>query len=122
MGTMTITEETYGSVKKIKASWAITSADSGAVSGQTSTAYNGALQRLVTVPDASSAPAANYDITVSDQDSTDALMGGGANRHSANTEQVAAASLGIVANDKLTFKVTNAGSTSHAGAIYLYIR
>jgi hypothetical protein len=58
---------------------------------------------------------------MSDQDSTDILMGAGANRHSANTEQVIASSLGIIANDKITINVTSAGS-SNAGAVIVYIR
>lgn len=116
----TITEETFGSVKKVKFAWAIASSSSGAVGGTTTGAYNGAVERLVTIP-GGSAPSANYDIVINDQDSTDILMAGGANRHSANTEQVNAASLGIVANDKLTLAVTNAGS-SCAGETILYIR
>lgn len=122
IGTSVVTaEETYGSVKKITFTWTIVSSSSGGATGATSNAYNGAIERLVTIPDGSSAPSANYDITVSDQDSTDVLMAGGANRHSANTEQVNAASLGVVANDTLTLNVTNAGS-SCAGVVHLYIR
>ena len=117
----TITEETHGSIKKIKFAWAVLSSSSGGMAATTSYAYNGEVHRLVTIPNGSSAPSANYDITVSDQDSTDVLMAGGANRHSANTEQVNAASLGVVANDKLTINVTNAGS-SCAGEAILYIR
>jgi len=118
---MTFVEETFGYPKKITATWTVASGGGGAVSATTSIAYNGTVERLVTVPDASSAPAASYDITVSDQDSTDVLMGAGANRSAASTEQDLAASLGIVAYDKLTFKVTNAGSSSAGGTIYLYI-
>ena len=119
---VTIAEERHGSVKKVKFTWATASSSSGGVTAQTSYAYSGAVQRLVTVPGAgSSAPSANYDVTMSDQDSTDILMAAGANRHSANTEQVGAASLGIIANDKITFNVTNAGS-SNAGVAYVYIR
>jgi hypothetical protein len=115
-------EETFGSVKKITFTWAIGSASSSAVTGGTTTAaYNGAVERLVTIPDGSTAPSANYDITVSDQDSTDILIAGGQNRHSANTEQVNAASLGVVANDTLTLSITGAGA-SCAGVVHLYIR
>lgn len=117
--TMTLTEETFGSVKKISASWV---EGSGAATATTTNYYNGAIERLVTVPNGSSAPAASYDITVSDQDSTDVLLGAGGSRAAAAVEQVKAASLGIVANDKLTFNVTNAGSSSGAGTIHLYIR
>ena len=92
------------------------------MTAQTTYAYNGAIERLVTIPGAgSSAPSANYDIAMSDQDSTDVLLDGGQNRHSANTEQVGAASLGIIANDKITFNVTSAGS-SNGGTAILYLR
>jgi hypothetical protein len=121
--TCTIIEEVYGSVKKIKWDWAADS--TGAVSiaaAQTTNVYNGALERLVTVPDGGgAAPSASYDITVLDQDSTDTLMGGGGSRATAATEQVKAASLGVVANDKLKLVVANAGA-SNAGIAYLYIR
>ena len=118
----TVTEETFGSVKKVTFAWATLSSSSGGVTATTTGAYNGAIERFVTIPGAgSSAPTASYDITVSDQDSTDVLMAAGGSRHTANTEQVNAASLGIVANDTLTINVTNAGS-SNGGTAILYIR
>ena len=58
---------------------------------------------------------------MSDQDSTDVLNAKGANRHTANTEQVKAASLGVIANDTITINVTNAGS-SNGGTAIVYIR
>jgi len=118
----TITEETFGSVKKVKFVWTTASSSSGGTTGTTSSAYNGAVERLVTIPGAGAlAPTASYDVVVNDQDSTDTLMGGGIDRHTANTEQVNAASLGIVANDTLTLAVTNAGS-SNGGTVVVYIR
>lgn len=119
----TITEETYGSVKKVK--WAWTSAADGtvgaaAVSSTTTNAYNGEIIRLVTDPGAT-APTDDYDIVVNDADGNDVLMGAGANRDTTNTEQVLASSLGCVANDTLTLLVTNAGD-SKVGTVYLYIR
>jgi hypothetical protein len=121
--TCVITEETYGSMKKIKWTWQVDSAaaQAAAASRQTSNAYNGAIERFVTIPDGSSAPAANYDVTILDQDSTDVLVAAGASRHSANTEQVLASSVGVVANDKLTISVANGGA-SGAGVAILYIR
>ena len=121
--TCTVVEERHGSLKKIKWDWKSNSA--GAVSiaaAETTHAYNGALERFVTVPDGGgAAPSASYDCTVLDQDSTDTLMGGGSSRATAATEQVKAASLGVVANDKLKLVVANAGA-SNAGIAYLYLR
>ena len=122
---VTCTEERIGNVKKI--TWAWTAHTDGVVatatSGATTTyAYTGVLERLVTVPGTGDdAPDADYDVIVYDADSVDALMAGGANRHTSNTEQVAASSLGIVANDKLTLYVSGAGS-ANKGTVYLYIR
>jgi hypothetical protein len=61
-GTVTASEETYGTVKKITLAW--TSATSGDVSGTaTSNAYSGAISRFVTVPSTSAAPDLNYDVS-----------------------------------------------------------
>lgn len=118
--TATFVEERYKTVKKISIDWVSDSA--GVATGTTENVYDGLVERLVTVPDgAALAPSASYDITLSDQDSTDVLMGAGANRHSANTEQVLAASLGVVAYDTLTVNVAGAGA-SNAGSVYVYIR
>ena len=116
----TITEERHGTVKKVKAVWV--SAANGTASGTTTYAYSGEIIRLVTVPAAAgSAPTDDYDVVVNDEDSTDVLMGAGANRDTANTEQVLASSLGCVANDKLAFAISNAGDTK-GGTVYVYIR
>lgn len=122
-GTCTITEETYGSMKKVKWVWTTDSGASqaAAASRTTSYAYNGAIQRLVTIPDASSAPSASYDVTVLDQDSTDVLMGAGASRAAASTQQVLAASLGVVANDTLKLNCASTGAST-AGTVIVYIR
>lgn len=124
LGTVTITEETFSTVKKIKFEW--TSENGGANAGKatktTTGVYSGEIIRLVTVPGAAAAaPTDDYDVTVTDEDSTDVLMGAGANRDTLNTEQVLASSLGCVANDKLTINVTNAGDGKQ-GTLYLYIR
>ncbi len=122
VGTAVYTEETYGTVKKITMAWT-SSADTGAVSGTSTTnAFSGEVIRLVTVPaTAGDAPDDNYNVTVLDEDGTDVLMGAGAARDTANTEQVLGSSLGCVANDKLELRVSAAGN-SNKGTVYLYIR
>jgi len=120
-GTVTITEETYGTIKKIKFSWTSgDGAEDGTASGQTTNVYSGKILGLATDP-GSPAPTDDYDITVTDEDGMDVLMGGGADRDTANTEYVLSASLGAVANDKLTINVAAAG-TNKKGIAYLYIR
>lgn len=121
---VTLTEERIGVIKKI--TWAWTAHTDGKVAITTTNAvtvgiYNGEIVRLVTVPDGVAAPTDNYDVMIYDGDSVDVLVGAGADRDTANTEQVLASSLGVVANDKLTLYVENAGSGGK-GTVYLYIR
>lgn len=118
-GTVVKTEETFGTVKKVKFEW--TSDAAGAADAVTSNAYSGVIERLVTIPDGAAAPTTLYDVVVNDEDSTNVLMGAGADRSATVTEQVLASSLGIVANDVLTLAVTNAGATKK-GIVILYIR
>jgi hypothetical protein len=119
-GTVTVAERTHTSVKKI--TWAWTSDASGNADLVTTKAYDGVLQRLITVPaGGGSAPTDNYDIVINDGDGFDVLLGAGANRDTATTEQVASASLGVVAGDTLTLSVSNAGNAK-SGTTHLYIR
>lgn len=121
----TITEETLGSVKKIKWVW-VSAADGtvGAALVDTTTdeAYSGECLRLITVPaTGADQPDDNYNVTVLDEDGVDVLIGAGATRDDTNTEQVIAANLGAVANDKLKLAVSAAGA-GLGGTVYLYIR
>lgn len=115
---VTITEITYGTVKKIKFAW--TSAADGTASGATPNVYDGQALMLVTDPDGTDAPTDNYDITITDSDGVDVLAGVGADRDTAVTEYVVA-NLGAVAKSKLTINVANAGAAKK-GIAYLYIR
>lgn len=121
---VTITERTHTSVKKI--TWAWTSAADGTAGGsggggRTSVAFDGVLERLVTVPDGTAAPTDNYDITITDEDSVDVLVGAGANRSATATQQVTTASLSAAAGSRLTLNVTNAGNAK-SGTVHLYLR
>ena len=118
-GTVTVTEKKHGTIKKIK--WAWTSTAGGVADKQTTYAYYGRCFALVTVPSGVAPPTDLYDITITDGDSIDVLLGAGANRATATIQYVAEASLGGVAGDKLTLNVTNAGDTKQ-GTVYLYLR
>lgn len=123
-GTVTITETTHTVVKKIKFAWSsgTSGGDAGNATGTTTAAYDGKLELLTTIPSGGgTAPDDNYDIAITDSDSVNVLAGGGADRDTANTEQVLGTSLGAVAGSKLTFTVTNAGN-GKAGTAYLYVR
>ena len=121
---VTCTEETYSGIKKI--TWVWTAHTDGKVAAttancETTKIYTGTIERLVTVPNVN-APDDNYTILIYDEDDVDVLMAAAtANRDTANTEQIAASSLGVVANDKLTLYIEGAGS-GNQGTVHLYIR
>lgn len=113
-------EEKMSHVQKIRFDW--TSETDGTATETTSEIYNGEIIRLVTIPGAGGvAPTAAYDVVVNDEDDTDVLMGAGADRSNSAVEQVLAANLGIVANDRLSLSITNAGS-GKSGTVIVYIR
>ncbi|MHB1042365.1 MAG: hypothetical protein ACYC0Q_05960 [Eubacteriales bacterium] len=115
-----VTEVTFNPVKKIKFEWVSDAA--GAATGPTTKIYSGQILRLVTIPGtAANQPTDLYDVVIRDGDSVDVLAGTGANRSNVNVEQVLAASLGAVGNDKLSLEVSNAGNTKSGGVI-LYLR
>ncbi len=121
-GTVVLTEETFGSMKKIKFGWtAGMTGESGLVSKATINSYNGEIQRLVTVPNVAPDAPSSYNLTVLDEDGYDVLMGAGAARSATATEQVLASSLGVVANDKLAIGITGANYGKKGTAI-IYIR
>lgn len=121
---VTLTEKTHQPIKKI--TWAWTAHTDGKVAttttnAATTNAYSGEIVRLVTVPH-TNAPDDNYTVKIYDDDSVDVLMdAAAANRDTANTEQVAASSLGIVAYSKLTLYIEGAGS-GNQGTVHLYVR
>ena len=117
-GTVTVTEITVGSVKKITWSW--TSDASGDADALTTTGYSGEIILLTTDPGAT-APTDNYDVVINDADGEDVLLGAGANRDTANTEHVQGTSLGAVAGSTLNCVVSNAGNAKD-GEAHLYIR
>lgn len=121
---ITKTEETIGVIKRVKWEWTAHTDGKVAVAtagAATSSTFNGEIVRLVTIPDATTAPSALYDVVVYDEDGADVLVGAGANRSATATEQALPANLGVVANDKLTLYVENAG-VSKKGTVILYIR
>ena len=117
-GTVTVTERTHSSVKKITWSW--TSDGSGDADAITTKGYSGEIILLTTDPGAT-APTDNYDVVVLDADGEDVLLGAGANRDLANTESVQKTSLGAVAGSKLNCVVSNA-DLAILGEVHLYLR
>ena len=118
-GTVVVTEETFGTIKKVTFAW--TSTAGGAADAPTVATFSGKIEALVTIPDAADAPTALYDVTVTDADGVDVLAGAGANRSATATELVLSSLLGIVANDLLTVNITNAGAAKK-GRVIVHLR
>lgn len=117
---VTITDETYSTIKKVKFAW--TSDGSGDASGTSTNSYSGDILGLVTVPGTGDdKPSDNYDLTITNADSVDVLNGSGANRDNTNPEYVQGTSLGWVTNSPLTATIAEAGATK-SGTAYLYLR
>lgn len=121
-GTVVLTEETHGTIKKVKFAWTSgKNGDAGKADKTTEEAYSGKILGLCTVPDAVAVPTADYDVRVLDEDGIDVLMGAGADRSDTVTQYVLSTSLGAVAYDTLTLEVRNAGAEKK-GIVYLFIR
>jgi len=128
-GSVTISEVRFGSVKKTSYAW--TSDASGDVSGGATPLISGEIVRIVTDPDGSSAPTANYDILLKDEDSVDLAQGLLANRHTSNVEDVfpraeqtvgsTTALLPIITHSLLDCVVSNAGNAKK-GEVHVYWR
>jgi hypothetical protein len=120
-GTATKTETTPFAVKKIVWSWTSgTAGEGGTVTSATTASFTGKIIGLTTDPGAT-APTDNWDVTITDSAGHDVLLGAGADRDTANTENVASASLGAVAGSPLTLNITNAGDAK-TGVVILWIQ
>lgn len=120
-GTVTVIEESLGSMKKILWTWV--SSAGGAADLQTTLAYTGAIERAVFIPDSGGTQPTNlYDVTVLDEDSADVLIGLGADlSNTAAVGKAASNGLGAVANDRLYLHVINGGNAK-GGKVVLYLR
>jgi len=122
-GTVTITEENFGSTKLIKWAWIGGTAETTIASATTTSFYSGKALFCVTVPGTSDAPADDYDVTVIDKNDVDVLADGGLDRATGTTESILTGSLGAVANSQLELSVTASGSSGTAnGVVYLWVR
>lgn len=121
-GTISFTEITHATVKKIKAEWTSgQGAYEGTASATTTNYYSGRLFGACTVPDGVASPTDDYDIEVLDSDNVDVALNALHDRDTADTEYVSEASMGGVAESQLTISIEHAGDTKQ-GILYLYIR
>lgn len=119
-GTVVVTEQTFGVIKKVTFAW--TSDAAGNADGVTTKIYDGKIEALATVPaGGGTAPTDLYDVIVADDDNFDVTVAAGQNRSSTVIQQVLSSSMGVVASQKLTLHVTNAGNAKQ-GTVYVYVR
>lgn len=120
-GTVTVSVYNIGTIKKVVFAWTSgTVAEGGTASGATTVALDGMVLGFTTIPSGAAAPTDNYDITITDAQGHDILLGAGANRDTANTEHVSTGMAGA-AESLLTINVTNAGDAKQGTAI-LWLR
>ncbi|MGB7531818.1 MAG: hypothetical protein WA977_02415 [Halobacteriota archaeon] len=101
--------------------WSFLSSAGGAASEQTKK-VSGKVKRMVTNPDNTDTPDANWDLTITDEDGVDILEGEGANRDpaGAGTSEGYAFTISELIASKLTFTVANAGAAKK-GVVKLYL-
>lgn len=101
--------------------WSFISDAAGDASEQTKK-VSGKVKRMVTNPDNTDTPSANWDLTITDEDGVDILEGEGANRDpaGAGTSEGYAFTISELIASKLTFTVANAGAAKK-GVVKLYL-
>jgi hypothetical protein len=119
---VTITEQTFSSVKKIKFDWTLSTG--GAASETTTKQYDGEILRVVFGP--TNFASTGYAITINDEDGYDILEGGGAALTSGGGQlgvNDGRSPISAVAESTLTFSLTSTGVTAtDAGTCVVYIR
>lgn len=116
---MAVTISGPESVQKV--AWAWTSSAGGAATEATSVDLHGDILGVAFIPGTSGEqPTDNYDVTITDSDGHDVLLGQGANLSNAAAVYKARTVVAGVASSILTLNVTNAGSAK-TGAVILWI-
>jgi len=114
------TQHRIGAVRDIVATVTFDSGD-GSFTATAIPSFSGELATLRTNP-GSTAPTANYDVTLVDADGVDRLQGVGANRHTTNSEEVQVVYSGTAAHpacvfgETLTLTIAN-NSVNSAGTV-----
>lgn len=116
-GTVTTTEAANKQfpINEVKFAW--TSSAGGAADATTTDSYNGEVVEVLIIPGGTT-PSDLFDVTVTDANSVDVLLGQGANCSNANTTRVTGCT-SVVAS-KLTLGVTNAGNAK-TGTVIIHI-
>ncbi len=124
VGTVTVTQDRVGNVRKVIAAIVASSTD-GSVPDTVLPAFEGRLLALGTAPGVTN-PTANYDITITNQFTRDVLEGVGANRSASAAQQVPVVYSGtgthpcVDGSDTLTLTVANNSVNSALVTLTLY--
>jgi len=116
---VTLTEDTDTKQPFNQITWAWTSATDGSVSSQTAGSFTSKEISMITDPGAT-APTADYDITITDENGVDVMLATGTDRHTTATEYVKAANTGVVYKSRLTLTIAAAGAEK-TGTVYLWL-
>lgn len=125
-GTVTVTHTKIGAIRKITAS-CVADAAAATFPDTVLPKFAGTLLHLETNPGAT-APTANYDITITDQNAIDVLQGVGANRHTTSSERANIVYSGgldhpaVAIDDVLTLAIANNAVNSAITVIELVYR
>lgn len=111
--TVTEEESRTESVKAI--AWAFTTDATGTAIFKTEFYYSGKILGIASVI-GSASPSDGWDLAITDQKGVDVLAGYGMNQTAGASRYIYDSTLGVVANDRLTFNVTNAGASKNATA------
>ena len=110
--------------KVYRVSWVADDTDGSVPAGQSPSDIFGFVVRVVTNPGAT-APTADYDITIADEDGCDILGGEGSDRSASDSEQIIPAlgnSFGpCYVNSKLTLNLSNNSVNSAVGDVIVYV-
>ncbi len=116
----TTTEDISWSVRKITWSW-ISNA-TGEVDAQTTAYFSGAPLGFIAEPAGGvSAPSADYDISITDENEYDLLQSSGVDMSAATSVYIFDATLTPISNDRLTLHIRAAGN-ANSGTVVLYLR
>jgi len=110
--------------KVYRVSWVADASDGSLPASQSPSDIFGFIVRMVTNP-GGTAPTADYDVTLTDEDGCDVLGGEGADRSASDSEQIIP-KLGnsygpCYVNSKLTLNITNNSVNSATGDVIIHV-
>ena len=125
-GTVTFAYDRQGPIQVVTATCTADSSDASYPATAIPVGISGLIRVLQTNP-GSTAPQANYDITLPNDDGIDTLQGVGANRHTSNSERASVVYSGtavhseVAKSDTLTLTLANNNVNSAVSVVKIYV-